>query len=126
MLRNNEKKKRLRRGAATKNKLCLFGKGGRAFIKLGESLCGAAPAGGACSCWGPVPRGAGNTRCHISGVTQPLLMVEEPLALRSPCQRPYYDNQDTDTAYQHSRGGGVYTTPLIRDCTFSTHAHGEV
>lgn len=110
------RKKRRRRGAATKNKLCLFGKDGRAFIKLGESLCGAAPAGGACSCWGPDPRGAGNTRCHISGVTQPLLTVEEPLALRSPCQRPYYDNQDTDTAYQHSQGGvrrsfntGLYT-----------------
>lgn len=35
-------------------------------------------------------------------------MVEEPLALRSPCQRPYYDNQDMDTAYPptlDSRGG---------------------
>lgn len=116
MLRNNEEKKKKKEeedyagGQPRKNKLCLFGKAGRAFIKLGESLCGAAPAGGACSCWGPVPRGAGNTRCHISGVTQPLLMVEEPLALRSPCQRPYYDNQDTDTAYQHSRGG---CTPLL-------------
>lgn len=41
-------------------------------------------------------------------------MVEEPLALRSPCQRPYYDNQDMDTAYPPTLDTRrVYTTPLI-------------
>lgn len=39
-----------------------------------RKVCGGAPARGvcwrsACSCWGSVAHGAGNTRCHISGVT---------------------------------------------------------
>lgn len=40
-------------------------------------------------------------------------MVEEALALRSPCQRSYYDNQDMDTVYQPTLAleQGAYTTP---------------
>lgn len=31
-----------------------------------------------------------------------MLMVEEPLVLRSPCQRSYYDNQDMNTTCRHT------------------------